>query len=282
MNALDVLRYAIAPLLAAVVGGLIVHRAARRRDIDNDRRRQRVDYLVTAYRTMARSAQRNLRGDRGEAFEDALADVVMFGTPEQIALATQIMRDLAARKDASVDRLLLSLRLELRTQLGLAADALSAVPTVRLSWGSELATSPLRLDDAFEVVFEDQLAITRDVLGAVPEALVVVEGSPDAEIQALQDLAETAPGAAVASAYALITRKIGDAVGEPAGTDAVELARLGAQHGIIRHETVRSVDGLRLLMVLSRNNGAGTGLSVERAHAYVDLVAATIYSIGPV
>lgn len=48
---IGVLQTVGAPLLAAIVGGLVVHIAARRRDVENERRRQRVDYLVGAYRT---------------------------------------------------------------------------------------------------------------------------------------------------------------------------------------------------------------------------------------
>jgi hypothetical protein len=66
---IDVLRAVGAPLLAAIVGGLVVHLAARRHDVENERRRQRVDYLVGAYRTLTRAADRTLSGERAEAFE---------------------------------------------------------------------------------------------------------------------------------------------------------------------------------------------------------------------
>lgn len=51
----------------------------RRLDVENERRRQRVDHLIGAYRTLVHSAHRPLAGEKAEAFEDALSDVVLFG-----------------------------------------------------------------------------------------------------------------------------------------------------------------------------------------------------------
>jgi hypothetical protein len=53
---LDPLRLLGGPLLAAVMGDLIVHFATRRRDAENERRKQRIDYLLKAYRTLAHLA----------------------------------------------------------------------------------------------------------------------------------------------------------------------------------------------------------------------------------
>jgi hypothetical protein len=57
---LDPLRLLGGPLLAAVMGGLIVHFATRRRDAENERRKQRIDYLLKAYRTLAHLAHRQM------------------------------------------------------------------------------------------------------------------------------------------------------------------------------------------------------------------------------
>ncbi|MBV9161715.1 MAG: hypothetical protein JO309_11050 [Pseudonocardiales bacterium] len=100
---IDVLRVVGAPLLAAIVGGLVVHIAARRRDVENERRRQRVDYLVGAYRTLARAANRTLSGERAETFEDALSDVILLGNDEQIRLARETINVLADRREAPMD-----------------------------------------------------------------------------------------------------------------------------------------------------------------------------------
>lgn len=123
VHALQVAYPVLTPLLSAIGGGFLVHRLTQRRDVENDRRRQRINYLISAYRVIARSAHRDLRGDRAEAFEDALADIVLLGTAEHIALARRPMQDLSATRDAPIDPLLVTLRQGLRAELDLAAMA---------------------------------------------------------------------------------------------------------------------------------------------------------------
>ena len=93
---LDLLRYVGGPLLAAIIGGVIVHLATRRRDAENERRKQRIEYLVRAYRTLTHSAHRDMSSERAEAFEDALSDVVLFGNADQIRLAREVIEALVS------------------------------------------------------------------------------------------------------------------------------------------------------------------------------------------
>lgn len=287
----DVARFVIAPLAAAIVGGLLVHFGARRRDLENDRRRQRVDYLVTAYRTLTRAAQRDLRGERGEAFEDALSDVVMLGDSQQINLTQAAIADLAANREASLDALLLSLRGALRAELDLPSDGLQQVPAVRINWGTGSLHTPLRLTNTTNVTFDTELART----GAAVAAAIRSKGSDaiepvratSPEVAELHNMAEMAPGAAVVTAYGLVSTTLVDLLeydygggDQPESFDAVALARTAEQRGLVSAELVRGVEGLSILMDLSRNNGAGTGLSVEKAHDYVNLVAATLYTLA--
>lgn len=147
-------------LSGVIIGGVIVHVGARRRDVENEQRRQRVDYLVGAYRTLTRAAHRELSGERAETFEDALSDVILLGNDDQIRLARETIKTLADRLAAQMDALLVSLRDALRGEVDLRSDDLRQVPVVRMTWGTEERPSPLRLDDAREVSFADRAALT--------------------------------------------------------------------------------------------------------------------------
>ena len=75
---LDVLRYVVIPFLSAIVGAGLVHLGTKRRDLENDHRRQRLDYQLDAYRALAGAMGRDLhKRARGEAFEDALDQVFL-------------------------------------------------------------------------------------------------------------------------------------------------------------------------------------------------------------
>jgi hypothetical protein len=216
---IDVLRVVGAPLLAAIVGGLVVHIAARRRDVENERRRQRVDYLVGAYRTLARAANRTLSGERAETFEDALSDVILLGNDEQIQLARETINVLAERREAPMDALLISLRNALRHELDLPGDALRQVPVARITSGTEQHHTPLKLHDVREVSFEQVAAQTGAVLASAASASdrpTPGESRPDItpgfvnlqrDVQGLRELARAAPGAAVVTAYGYVTAR---------------------------------------------------------------------------
>jgi hypothetical protein len=304
---IGVLRVVGAPLLAAIVGGLVVHIAARRRDVENERRRQRVDYLVGAYRTLTRAAHRALSGERAEIFEDALSDVILFGNDDQIRLARETIRSLADRREAPMDALLVSLRNALRQELDLPGDALRQVPVVRITSGTEEHPTPLKLHDVGEVSFEEVAARTGAVLASASSASASERPAPEEsggdstiprsgrlsrdfqvladlslDIQALRELAHAAPGAAVVTAYGHVAAALkellaGDGDREPEQHDAPTLARVAANRGLVTDQLVETVQGLAILKDLGRRGGAGTGLSVEQANEYIDLVVAALY-----
>lgn len=240
---IDVLRFVGGPLLAAIIGGLVVHFAARRRDVENERRRQRVDYLVGAYRTLTRAAHRELSGERAETFEDALSDVILLGNDDQIRLARHTIATLADRREAPMDALLVSLRDALRHELYLRSDDLRQVPVVRITWGAEEHPSPLKLDNAREVSFADWAARTgASVASAASASNQASSGEPrptllpesvdlSRDIRRLRELASAAPGAAVVTGYGHVTaalRRLLDEVSdleEPHEHDAPALAR---------------------------------------------------------
>lgn len=269
----DLMRYGAAPLAAAMVGGLIVHLGARRRDLANDRRKQRVEYLLAAYQVLARTAHRDLTPARSEAFEDAISDIVMLGSSSQVGLARQVMQGMKSSSSAALDPLLLDLRIELRKELGLDADELRAVPTFRISTGRP--DDPVQMTEASTVEFDRQAAMTRESL---EDAGHDVDDVTVASFHDLEELAEMGPGAAVMAAYRRLSDALAERVGERRGT-ALETAKLGVQNGTIAPQIAQTVEGLTILTDLSRAGGAGMGLTPERAREFLALAAGTIYAI---
>jgi len=114
----------LAPMLVttivAIVGWLALHRLSAARDRANKRRELRVHYLIDAYRKLENAGNREASiRDYADAFESAVADIQLFGSPEQVKLARKFALDFAAQGAATLDPLLNSLRADLRQELQL-------------------------------------------------------------------------------------------------------------------------------------------------------------------
>lgn len=82
------------------------------------RKTKRVDFLIQAYREIeAGSNWPNVPNKT--AFERALADVFLMGSPKQITLAEELMDALGSGSSADTTELLQQLRHDLRMELGL-------------------------------------------------------------------------------------------------------------------------------------------------------------------
>jgi len=106
--------------IVAIVGWLAVHRLSAARDRANKRRELRVQYLIDAYRKLENAGNRKTSTrDHVDVFESAVADIQLFGSPEQVKLARKFALDFAAQGAAALDPLLNSLRADLRQELQL-------------------------------------------------------------------------------------------------------------------------------------------------------------------
>lgn len=105
---------------AAVALGVVVlsHAFTIHRDRENKRREQRIGYLIGAFRSLAKANNHPRLYEVAADVEQAIGDIQLFGTPEQVALAVKFARDLGIRKFAEMDDLLISLRDSLRHELG--------------------------------------------------------------------------------------------------------------------------------------------------------------------
>lgn len=269
MNWSIVLTAIVPALLAAVVGGAVVHLLTRRRDAENERRKQRLEYLLSAYRALAHSAHRDLQGERGERFEGALDDILMLGSPEQIGAARRVISALAADRAASIDGLIVSLRRDLRAELDLPDDGLKVVPSVRIGESFDQAAA--------------RTGAAAAVAAAQSDARTDVSATGTiGRLSELRALAERAPSAAVASAYQLVSATLaellaGNDVSDGAQTDGVVLAEIAANSGLVSEQLLETIRGLAVMNDISPHGGSGTGLSFDQANQYIDLTAAALY-----
>lgn len=97
---------------------VLTHLFSSRRDRENRRREQRVEYLVSAFRGLAKANHHPRLYEVAEELERAIADLQLFGTPEQITLARKFATELGTTGEADMDDLLNELRNSLRSELG--------------------------------------------------------------------------------------------------------------------------------------------------------------------
>jgi hypothetical protein len=110
----------LVPTIVAIVSWFAGSWLSVRRDRANKRRDLRVQYLIDAYRRLATATNRTETDAAYFAeLDSALVDVQLFGSNDQIASAQEFARQLAERRAAQLDKLLSSLRHDLRKELKL-------------------------------------------------------------------------------------------------------------------------------------------------------------------
>ena len=113
------------PLLQVMVSALVAlavvtatHVLTVYRDRRNRRQEQRIGYLVSAFRGLAKANNHPRLHEVADDVEQAIADLQLFGTPKQIQLARQFATDLGTTQVADLYELLNELRNNLRQELG--------------------------------------------------------------------------------------------------------------------------------------------------------------------
>jgi hypothetical protein len=107
----------IPALVALAVVGL-THLFTSHRDQRNRRQEQRINYLVNVFRAFAKANHHPRLYEVGRELEQAVADVQLFGTPEQVRLVQSFATELGTTQTAEMDDLLKELRNNLRSELG--------------------------------------------------------------------------------------------------------------------------------------------------------------------
>lgn len=109
----------IVPAVVVVAGWFVVHRFNSRKDFAARRRELIVGYLIDAYRKLEKSADAVEPRESWKDMESAIADIQLFGSGEQVALAQKFAREIAQRQTAFATTLLEELRRSLRSELKL-------------------------------------------------------------------------------------------------------------------------------------------------------------------
>lgn len=115
------------PAAVVVAGWFVVHRFNSSKDFAARRRELIVGYLLDAYRKLERSAEAVEPADSWKDMESAVADIQIFGSAKQVALAQQFANEIASNQTASATTLLKELRQSLRAELKLEPVAHSII-----------------------------------------------------------------------------------------------------------------------------------------------------------
>jgi len=108
----------VVPALVALAVVAFTHLFSVHRDRENKRREQRIGYLVSVFRSLSKANHHPQLHEIADEREQAVVDIQLFGTPEQVRLAREFATDLAAKQEADMDTLLNELRDSLRRELG--------------------------------------------------------------------------------------------------------------------------------------------------------------------
>ena len=123
-------------IVGAVVGGLVVHRLALRRESLGERRSRRVEHLITAWRGLMGAANRlePLTQEQNDALETSLTDIMLLGQEAEISAAAEFIRKMGSGEQTNLDGVLEALRSSLRQELGLDQTPLPRDRVLRISW----------------------------------------------------------------------------------------------------------------------------------------------------
>jgi hypothetical protein len=108
----------LVPALVALAVVALAHYFTLKRETANKRREQRIGYLVAAYRGLSKANNHPRLWQVADDLEQAISDIQLFGTPEQIRLAQHFGEQLGKTQAAELDPLLTELRNSLRKELG--------------------------------------------------------------------------------------------------------------------------------------------------------------------
>lgn len=105
-------------VLLLVIRIMIMQRVQSKRQRENRQETERLKSMVAAYRAMAGSFTPGT-AEQGMQVEEALADIVLFGTLEQVQCAAHCALKMKTGGEVDLQPLVQSLRLDIRKQLGL-------------------------------------------------------------------------------------------------------------------------------------------------------------------
>jgi hypothetical protein len=107
----------IVSALVAFAVVTLTHLFTSFRDQKNRRQEQRISYLITVFRALRKANHHPRLYEIADELEQAVADIQLFGTPEQIVLVQKFANELGTTQTAEMNDLLRNLRDNLRQEL---------------------------------------------------------------------------------------------------------------------------------------------------------------------
>lgn len=260
---------AIGGVMVVVAGWFVAQWQARRAT----RRSMRVQYLLESYRRLEQASNRPLRDDLSRELEQAIADIMLLGSPTQVALAEEFVQSFARDRTAEATPLLEDLRASLREELLLEPVAPTRVSLRIESGGPEMVTESRVWTEAREQVARG--------LQSEP----VGDSSPGAEsnpfVLEMSGLADAAsPMAALEASVQELGRRLRSLVATvdataPPDLNLAELAHRALTMGVIDEGLADSINGVGMMHTLAIVDPEH--LTRARAMEVASYVAAILY-----
>lgn len=122
MSEIDIYKFIVIPSIASIVvvlGWFVANLLSKKRDSNNKAREMRVEYLISAYRVLFRVGVDQTISKNAKECENAIADIQLLGTLEQIKLAQEYINNISQHGSADLMGLIKVLRNDLRKELNL-------------------------------------------------------------------------------------------------------------------------------------------------------------------
>jgi hypothetical protein len=106
-----------------IISWVITYITTYRHNLKSKQKEIITNYLIEAYRNIEDGCGRNLTDEQKRKMEKAIADIQLFGSPEQITAAKKFVAQMNNKSHDDPRILLITLRNDLRKELGLKVAA---------------------------------------------------------------------------------------------------------------------------------------------------------------
>lgn len=107
------------PAVIAIIVAFLSHQFAKTRELNEERRKHKIDYLLKAYTSLMIHANNPNELERTLALRDAVLTIQIYGSKWQVKELDNILKLIMAGETAELDPILNNLRDELREKLSL-------------------------------------------------------------------------------------------------------------------------------------------------------------------
>lgn len=270
----------VAGVAVAVVGWLVNEYFSRRAA----RRNLRIEYLLSAFRRLEYASNRRMTLAHQAAVEEAVSDIQLLGSPDQVRQAIEFAQEFAGNQQADTEPLLLDLRASLRKELQLEAVPPKRV-WLRFDNSSEQPSGPAVGEGALTKWEQESLAVEANIRAAVPSLPPVAIG-PEARpgrdgltgfaVEMLEVSERSSPIGALAACERRLATELRDMLTEDGAEDIerlgpAEMAFLAHERGLIAEATRDGVKGLEVMHSMALLDEGGRRLTDREVRQFIGL-----------